>query len=225
MRKEKPVAWTPKDLMDVKREFVELAFQEGVNRRELCRRFGISPKTGYALLARYALEGAAACTPRSRRPLSSPTRTSPETEQAVIALRSQHPAWGGRKIARRLADLGMDPAPPPSTITAILYRHGLNSLGATVAAQHWQRFEHDVPNSLWQIDFKGYFETAGGKCHPLTLLDDPSRFSLALQACARPDTLSVRGHLTNVFEHDGLALRINADNGGPWAARARPVIP
>ena len=62
------MAWTPKDLMDVKREFLALALQEGANRRALCRRFGISPKTGYALLARYALEGAAACAPRSRRP-------------------------------------------------------------------------------------------------------------------------------------------------------------
>ena len=212
------MAWTPKDLMDVKREFVALALQEGANRRELCRRFGISPKTGYALLARYALEGAAACAPRSRRPHSSPARTSPETEQAVTALRSQHPAWGGRKIAQRLADLGMDPAPPPSTITAILHRHGLITPAATAAAQHWQRFEHDAPNSLWQIDFKGYFETAGGKCHPLTLLDDHSRFSLALQACARPDTPSVRGHLTEVFERYGMPLRINADNGGPWGS-------
>lgn len=80
----------PKDLMDVKREFLELALQEGANRRELCRRFGISPKTGYALLARYALEGAAAYAPRSRRPHSSPARTSPEMEQTVTALRSQH---------------------------------------------------------------------------------------------------------------------------------------
>ncbi|MFN9472374.1 MAG: IS481 family transposase, partial [Acidovorax sp.] len=44
------MAWQPKDLMDVKREFVELAMQEGANRRELCRRFGIGAKAAYALL-------------------------------------------------------------------------------------------------------------------------------------------------------------------------------
>ena len=49
--------WQPKDLMDTKREFVELALQEGANRRELCRRFGIGAKAAYALLARYAQEG------------------------------------------------------------------------------------------------------------------------------------------------------------------------
>ena len=38
--------------MDQRREFVRLAAQEGANRRELCRRFGISPETGYKWLRR-----------------------------------------------------------------------------------------------------------------------------------------------------------------------------
>ena len=119
-----PMAWQPKDLMDIKREFMELAMQEGANRRELCRRFGIGAKAAYALLKRFANEGPAAYTPRSRRPLTSPTRTSSTMEQAVVALRQEHPAWGGRKIARRLVDLGHAQVPPASTITAILHRHG-----------------------------------------------------------------------------------------------------
>jgi transposase-like protein len=39
--------------MDQRREFVRLAKQEGANRRELCRRFGIHPDTGYKWLARW----------------------------------------------------------------------------------------------------------------------------------------------------------------------------
>ncbi|MDO8719465.1 MAG: helix-turn-helix domain-containing protein, partial [Polaromonas sp.] len=111
--------WTPRALMDIKREFVELASQEGANRRELCRRFGISPKAGCALLARFAQEGAGAFVPRSRKPKTSPARTPPDMEEAVIELRGQHPCWGGRKIARRLTELGAMDVPPPSTITAI----------------------------------------------------------------------------------------------------------
>lgn len=212
------MAWQPKDLMDIKRDFVELALQEGCNRRELCRRFGISPKTGYALLARYAQEGVAAYVPRSRRPKGSPTRTSPEVEKAVTDLRTTHPAWGGRKIARRLTDLGMDKVPPASTITAILHRHGLITPAASLAAQHWQRFEHAQPNALWQIDFKGDFQTHQGRCYPLTLLDDHSRFNLALQACPSVAASSVQPHLTQVFQSYGLPLRINADNGAPWGS-------
>ena len=212
------MAWQPKDLMDIKRDFVALALQEGCNRRELCRRFGISPKTGYALLARHAQEGSAAYMPRSRRPKESPTRTSPEVEKAVIDLRTTHPAWGGRKIARRLADLGMDKVPPASTITAILHRHGLISPQASLAAQHWQRFEHERPNALWQIDFKGDFATEQARCYPLTLLDDHSRFNLALQACSSVAASGVQPHLSQVFQRYGLPMRINADNGAPWGS-------
>lgn len=210
--------WQPRDLMNIKREFVELATQEGANRRELCRRFGIGPKAAYALLARHAQEGAGALQERSRRPHHSPARTPAAMEQAILLLRAANPSWGGRKLARRLLDLGYSQVPSPSTVTAILQRHDLISPQASQAAQHWQRFEHEAPNILWQIDFKGYFQTGMGKCHPLTLLDDHSRFNLTLAACQRPDTPSVQQHLKAVFGRYGLPVRINADNGAPWGS-------
>lgn len=210
--------WQPRDLMNIKREFVELALAPGANRRELCRRFGIGPKAAYALLARHAQEGPGALQDRSRRPHHSPARTPAAMEQAILTLRASNPCWGGRKLARRLLDLGYSQVPSPSTITAILQRHGLITSHASEAAQHWQRFEHEAPNVMWQIDFKGYFQTAKGKCHPLTLLDDHSRFNLALAACQRPDTPSVQEHLKAVFRRYGLPVRINADNGSPWGS-------
>lgn len=210
--------WQPKDLMSIKREFVELALAPGANRRELCRRFGIGPKAAYALLERYAQEGVAALQERSRRPLSSPSRTPEPMEATILALRQANPSWGGRKLARRLLDLGHPSVPSPSTVTAILQRHGLIDPQASQATQHWQRFEHETPNVLWQIDFKGYFQTAAGKCHPLTLLDDHSRFNLALAVCQRPDTVNVQEHLKAVFRRYGLPVRINADNGAPWGS-------
>ena len=210
--------WQTRDLMTLRREFVELALQEGANRRALCRRFGISPKTGYALLARYQAAGAAGLSDRSRRPLHSPGKTSETIEALVVALRRQHPSWGGRKICRRLQDLGHHPLPAPSTITHILHRHGLLIENADEAPLEGQRFEHAEPNALWQIDFKGHFETAAGRCHPLTLLDDHSRFNLTLQACQRTDTPTVKACLAQVFERYGLPVRINADNGAPWGS-------
>jgi transposase InsO family protein len=210
--------WQPKDLMDTKREFLELALQDGANRRELCRRFGISPKTGYAILNRHAANPATALEERSRRPLHSPANTPPDMEAAVLALRRRHPAWGGRKLARCLIDSGCGSVPSPSTITAILHRHGLITPKASEAATPWQRFEHEAPNSLWQIDFKGYVETPAGRCHPLTMLDDHSRFNLTVTACARQDGDTVRAQLQRVFERYGLPVRMNSDNGAPWGA-------
>src|SRR3954463_1148728 len=100
--------------MDARMEFVMLASVEGANVRSLCRRFGVSPTTGYKWLERWRIEGMAGLEELSRRPQGSPRRSAAATEDLVLSLRTQHPAWGGRKIARRLKDLGYEAVPAPS---------------------------------------------------------------------------------------------------------------
>ena len=74
----------------------KLAIQAGTNRRELCRRFGIAPKTGYKWLQRYAAESSSGLEDRSRRPRRSPLRTAAEIEHRVIGLRREvRGCWGG----------------------------------------------------------------------------------------------------------------------------------
>ena len=90
--------WREVSVMDQRREFVRLAMKEGVNRRELCRRFGISPDIGYKWLARQQA-GDAELADRSRRPHGSPRRSEAAIEAQVLAVRDAHPAWGARKIA------------------------------------------------------------------------------------------------------------------------------
>lgn len=214
--------WQARDLMSTKQEFVELALKEDANRRALCRRFGITPKAGYALLKRFSAEGPAAFTERSRRPAHSPLQTPEVVQALVLALRREHPAWGARKICRRLLDLGHADIPATSTITDILRRNGLIQPEASAASQPWQRFEHEQPNALWQLDFKGHFETAAGRCNPLTLLDDHSRFNLAIDACKRTDGATVKAQLERVFTRYGLPARINSDNGAPWGSPSAP---
>src|SRR3954471_9869091 len=144
-----------------------LALQEGSNIRELCRRYEIPPRIGYKWLDRHRTEGEAGLEDRSRRPRNSPGQTSPGVEAKVVSLRRQHPCWGGRKLARSLRDLGMKDVPSPSTVTAILHRNGLIDPGQSAQHRPMTRFEHDRPNALWQMDFKGHFSTAVGRCHPL----------------------------------------------------------
>lgn len=213
--------WKVQNIMSLKHEFVLLAAQEGANRRELCRRFEISPQTGYKWLQRFAQEGAAGLQERSRRPAISPAISPAELENAVVALRRQHPAWGGRKISRRLRDL-QSAEVAPSTVTAILHRHGLISAQASQAATPWTRFERAEPNALWQADFKGHFETAQGRCLPLTVIDDHSRFNLALHACGKATTAVVQAQMERVFGLYGLPVQINFDNGAPWGSPKAP---
>ena len=201
--------------MDRKQEFVRLALAEGANRRELCRRFGVSSTLAYRLLSRFQAEGPTGLDERSRRPLSSPRQTSREIEAAVLAVRAEHRAWGGRKIAAVLKRRGLA-APSPSTITEILRRHGVE-LGAFGGGETaFIRFEHPAPNDLWQMDFKGHVVMRSGRLHPLTVLDDHSRFCLVLAACDNEKTQTVQGHLTEAFERYGLPWRMTMDNGSPW---------
>lgn len=205
--------------MDQRRAFVALATQAGVNRRELCRRFGISPKTGYAVLRRVAAEGDAGLVDRSRRPQTSPTRTAPEVVAQIRALRQAHPTWGGRKLHHRLRQLDGDPVPAPSTITAILRREGLLPAGERPPTGTFRRFEAPAPNTWWQMDFMGHRPLHQGRVHPLTILDDHSRYLLALQAAGNERLATVQTSLIACFRQYGLPWAILTDNGPPWGTK------
>jgi transposase InsO family protein len=211
------MSWKIQNLMSQRHEFVLLASQPDANLAGLCRRFGISRRTGYKWSRRFRRGGAEALRDCSRRPHTSPSRTTAAVQAAVVALRQKHPAWGPRKLRRRLADLGRTDLPAPSTVAAILRREGC--VDPTPSAQHqpWQRFERSRPNELWQMDFKGHFALGrGGRCHPLTVLDDHARFLLTLQACANEQDRTVRGHLITGFRRYGLPEALLCDNGPPW---------
>lgn len=206
--------WREVSVMEQRVEFVRLATQEGANRRELCRRFGISPAVGYKWLKRWQ-DGERELADRSRRPHASPGRSGPETEAAVLAVRDAHPAWGARKIARCLARDGREP-PAVSTVHAILRRHG-RIVPAAAPGTGYARFEKEAPNLLWQMDFKGWVRLVKGmRCHPLTIVDDHSRYVPCLRACADQRGETVRAHLEATFRRHGLPLAIFCDNGTPW---------
>ncbi len=205
-------------------EFVALAQTHAMPIRQLCRRFGVSSRTAYKWLHRAERGGSVGLADQSRRPHHSPRQTAPAVEAVVLALRDEHRAWGGRKLAARLGALGHEGVPSPSTITAILRRN--DRLQDSGRAQHaWQRFEHVAPNQLWQMDFKGHVPMGQGcgRLHPLTALDDHSRYCVVLAACDNERGETVRGHLVAAFRHYGLPDRLLADNGPPWGdGNARP---
>lgn len=210
------MGWKKVTLMSQRREFVQFALQDGANLSELCRRFGISRKTGYKLLKRYQQEGEKALYDRSRRPHHFPSRTPDKIEQVILSLRARHPCWGPRTLKRRLQDLGYDNLPSASTISAILKRNGLICPEQSVKHKAFKRFEADTANRLWQMDFKGHFPAKEGRCHPLTILDDHSRYALCLAACENEQGTTVKHHLQNVFSIYGLPFAMLVDNGAPW---------
>lgn len=221
--------WKPEaTTMELKTEFVQMADQSNANMSELCRRFGISRPTGYKWLRRYRKHGLDGLHERSRRPNNSPNQTPESIEQVVVEARRQDPGWGGRKLHHHLinqaedGDLSIrgDQVPAASTITRILDRHGMLADPGHASRQgSWTRFERDKPNELWQLDFKGEFRLNNqAYCYPMTLVDDHSRFSLAVAACPDQKRSTVQSQLRTVFARYGLPKAILCDNGPPWGA-------
>jgi transposase InsO family protein len=210
--------WREVNTVTLRREFVLLAQTGDSNISSLCRFFGISRKTAYKWLSRFNELGEDGLCDRSRKPLSSPFKSDRCVEDQVVALRKIHTTWGGRKLKTRLEQLGYQNIPAPSTITEILRRRGF--IDPVEAAKHkaFTSFEHPYPNALWQMDFKGHFAMQQGRCHPLTVLDDHSRFNVVLQACVNERTYTVQAALTNAFRHYGLPDRMTMDNGSPWGS-------
>jgi len=210
------MSWNEVSTMSLRLEFVMLALREGCNFALLCRSFNISRKTGYKWLHRFLKYGKPGLLDESRRPNSSPSKTDESIEATITTIRDQFPEWGGRKLKTILENRGHLNIPAPSTITTILRRN--KKLDPEESKKHTPltRFEHPYPNSLWQMDFKGNIPMRQGRCHPLTVLDDNSRFNLVLDACADEKTDTVKAALIASFRRYGLPDRITMDNGSPW---------
>jgi transposase InsO family protein len=216
--------WAEVSTMSLRYEFVMLSLQPDANMSQLCRSFEISRKTGYKWRSRFAAaKDPQALADRSRRPHRSPTCTAAQMQAAVLQMRRQR-RWGGRKIQCRLKNLGYSQVPAPSTISGILKRHGLIDPKESARRELPQRFERERPNELWQMDFKGHIALRSGRCHPLTVLDDHSRYSIALRACSDERCSTVQRELTRVFRRYGLPEQMLMDNGSPWSAHTAQVL-
>ncbi len=211
--------WRELTVIDQREEFVRLALAPEANISELCRRFGIARSNGHKWVRRYQAQGREGLADRSRRPRRSPRRTAEAAESEVLRIRAEsNNAWGGRKIAHVMEREGAAVVPAASTITEILRRHGKLQQRASEHPGPYQRFERAQPNELWQMDFKGDFALPRGRCYPLTVLDDHSRYAVCVQACDSEQDLSTRERLVAVFRRYGLPHAMLMDNGSPWGA-------
>lgn len=208
--------WGERQLMSLRTEFVHLALAGELPMSVLCRRFGISRKTGYKWLGRFQADPLRGLHDRSRRPHHLSVQVPSSVIRRVIAMRQAHPRWGARKLRQRLVLAGVTPVPACSTITRLLHQAELIGTAGPPGQRPWQRFEHRAPNRLWQMDFKGAVPTCVQPLHPLTILDDHSRFNLCLQALPNQQTATVQAALIAVLRRYGLPNRLLVDNGAPW---------
>ena len=211
--------WKTMDVSEQRVRFVVLASRQEKPFGSLCEEFGISRPTGYLWLERYRKLGVAGIAEQSRRPQRSPCQTAPELEQQVVALRRRYPDWGARKLRVVLGRMGIEL--PRSTIHRVLLRHDLVSAKNRHSAAV-QRFERAQPNELWQMDFKGaksWHQPVG----PLSVLDDHSRYVIALEAIGSTRAELVRERLESAFTGCGVPQAMLMDHGVPWWSWAAPA--
>jgi transposase InsO family protein len=208
--------WQTKDTLSMRDEFVNKAISGNFNISDLCSEYKISRKTGYKWIERYRTQGVDGLLDQSQRPHSSNNRILPEITNIILNVRSQFPAWGAKKLRQYLINKGHNSLPCEMTFNRILKRNGRIELLESEKRQHFIRFEKERPNELWQMDFKGHFKMDSKRCHPLTVLDDHSRFSIALKACNGETFLEVKAGLERAFCEYGLPEQMAMDNGSPW---------
>lgn len=191
------------------------------NFRALCREYGISARVGYKWRDRFRAEGLCAMKEQSRRPHGCPSQLSEEEICAMVRIKERHRHWGAQKIREvYLRQHGQGPS--ESSFKRVLERCGLTEKRKVRSARQTGRIasgrKASAPNQVWTVDFKGWWYDREGRCEPLTVRDEYSRYVLELRALpdARPAT--VQACFERLFAQHGLPEAIRSDNGVPFAS-------
>ena len=196
--------------------------EEPASMAELCRKYGISRKTGYKWIARWEPDDPGSLSDRSGRPRSHPQATPEWVVNGIVEARKARPHWGPKKLRVVLerSNPGV-PLPSVATFANIIKRHGL----VRPRRRHRKMpplsapfSDCNGPNDLWCADFKGHFRTGRSRCYPLTISDAYSRYLLRCDSMTRPRHREVNRVFESAFREFGLPTSIRTDNGPPFAS-------
>lgn len=217
--------WRSESLMSQRLAFVEAVLHRapGQSILDICRATGISERVGHRWLKRFSTGGPAALADRSHAPHVPAHQLAEPIVEAIVALRTEQPRWGARKLRDVLRREHPETVwPAASTITTLLKRLGLIEPRRRTRRERAQwayagLTEAHAPNDVWTADFKGQFRLARGPyCFPLTIGDLQSRFILVVQALDSTKTEPVRAQFQRCFAEYGLPRVIRTDNGVPF---------
>ncbi len=151
----------------------------------------------------------------SKKPHNIHYKITQEIEKEIIHLRNKT-GWGQEKLYPYLSHLGIS----QTSIKRIIKKNKLcretTSKGKRVK---WVRFQREHPNSLWQIDHTD--EQDKINCYTLSILDDCSRYSIALVKLNQVTTDVVTHILDKLIKNHGKPKQILTDNGGAYGLNSR----
>ena len=191
------------------------------NFRALCREYGISARVGYKWRDRFIAQGLCGMNDQSRRPHCCPRQLSEEEVCQMVRIKERHRHWGAQKIREvYLRQYGQ--APSESSFKRVLERCGLTEKRKVRAARQTGRIasgrKASAPNQVWTVDFKGWWHDRDGRCEPLTVRDEYSRYVLEVRALPDARTATVQACFERLFAQQGLPEAIRSDNGVPFAS-------
>jgi putative transposase len=214
--------WKKSEPMEQRTEFALKALRTE-NFRALCQEYGISTKTGYKWRERFFQQGLAGLAEESRRPRSSPQQLSQDEVCEIVRLKLSHPHWGPRKI-RELYLRQHGEVASESSFKRVLEAAGLTQQRKRRRASEAGRLSSghraQQVNEIWTVDFKGWWHGTEGRCEPLTVRDEFSRYLLELRRVPNARTQTVQKSFEQLFERHGLPQAIRSDNGAPFASRS-----
>jgi transposase InsO family protein len=149
---------------------------------------------------------------KSRRPYRIHFKQTDELRREVIALREKT-GWGENKLSLYF---------PLShtTINKILNDHNLcRDMKNKGKRKKWVRWQRHHPNSLWQVDHTD--EQSKFNCYTLSIIDDCSRYSLALVKLKRVTTQIVTFVLDQTIKKHGKPRQILTDNGSAYGLKSK----
>jgi transposase InsO family protein len=215
---------------------------EGRTKSEVARDYDVSRYWVQQLVKRYAAEGEAAYTPRSRRPHTSPHAVAAEIEEEIVRLRKELSRQGldagadtirthlARRTPRSMpsdrAKAGtparVPPVPSVATIWRILTRRGfVIPQPQKRPKSSWRRFAAEQPNERWQADTTHWQLADGTGVEILNLLDDHSRLALTStprRTITGPDVLHT---FQDAFLRWGIPASVLTDNGAVFTGKQR----
>lgn len=208
--------------MDLRQKFAMEAVCAD-NFRDLCRKYEISPKTGYKWKERFLKHGLEGMKEKSRRPQSSPQQLKEDVVCEIVRLKNAHKHWGPKKI-RVIYGRKHSQVPSESSFKRVLEKAGLTEFRRLRKRQEVGRitsgFKARYENEVWSVDFKGHwYSTEKQRTVPLTVMDESSRYLLELWKMEAATTEKVRARFEHMFQIYGLPERIRSDNGVPFASR------
>lgn len=211
--------------MDLKQQFINEMLTSEIPFSHLCKRYGISEKTGYKWKNRFLEQGNAGLLDQSRQPLNHPNQLDGDTAAELIAFKIAHPAWGPKKIRELYARAYPNKATPSlSSVKRWLNKAGLvnkRKIRKRVDSdcpRLQQQIQANAPNDVWCIDFKGWWKSDGEVCEPFTVRDKATRKILCVQLMTSKTAEAVKAVMQGLFRKYGLPKVIHSDNGTPFAA-------